>query len=141
MKPIIVVPPDAITPEDLQALRDNGLCVVTAKDPASIKFLDPIIPATTSRTEIERAAIELSRRLLTDNQAFVYNKGDVTKLFAQILLRGSPLDSRYEEWKAQELILLAKADAKAERAEAKGKAHAGQKISVNSVLSVVNTDR
>lgn len=92
MKPIIILPPDAVTAEDIQILRDNDLCVVVAKDPATVKFVDPI-PSASSRTEIENAAIQLSRRMLAGELQGKYDKANVSSLYVDILLKGTPLDA------------------------------------------------
>lgn len=42
MKPIIILPPNTMTDENIQLLRDNDLCVVVAEDPAAVKFIDPL---------------------------------------------------------------------------------------------------
>ncbi len=63
MKPIIIIPEGAMSAESIKELRDNGICVVEAKDPACVKFLDPI-PAAQGRTNVEDAAIQLSRKIL-----------------------------------------------------------------------------
>jgi hypothetical protein len=52
MKPIVILPPGAMSKEDIDRLRNNNLCVVEAQEPGLVKFLDPI-PAISSRTEIE----------------------------------------------------------------------------------------
>ena len=49
MKPMIILPPDVMDKENIDLLRENGICVVVAKDPAKVRFVDPI-PAVASRT-------------------------------------------------------------------------------------------
>src|SRR3990167_4559593 len=97
MNPIIILPPDTMSREDIEALKANGLCVVEAKEPAAVKFVDPI-PAISSRTEIENAAIQLSRRILApeywqdghNNQI----RSTIVKTWYEILVKGSPLDPK-----------------------------------------------
>lgn len=133
MKPVILLPPKAMSDDDIAILRANGLCVVTVDNPAAVKFMDPI-PAAGSRTKIENAAIKFSRRLLAGD-LFPNNRGDVCKLFVECLVRGTPLDPAgsieeveqrvYDEAKFEELRKLARLDAKAAReatTKAKGEA-------------------
>ena len=131
MKPIIIIPPDTMSEADIKELRDNGLCVVTAKDPATVKFLDPI-PSAAERTKVEDAAIQLSRRIL--NRDFWANN-DTRKTMAEnyvdILIRGTALDPKpsqaeverqtFDSTKLDELRKLAREEAKAERLAAKAK--------------------
>lgn len=128
MKPMIILPPDAMSAEDIAELRKNHLCVVVAKDPALVKFVDPI-PAQSSRTDIENAAIQLSRKMLTGDLYDSETKKDFAREFVDILVRGTPLDSRptqaehekavFNAAKDDELRRLAREEAKAERAAAK----------------------
>ena len=117
--------------DDIERLRKNELCVVVAANPATVKFVDPI-PAASSRTKIEDAAITLSRRILTPG--FLSNhqsRENLTAMFVDILVHGTPLDPApsqaemekqiFDSAKADELRRLAKEEAKAERAAAKTK--------------------
>lgn len=90
MQPIIVLPENMISDEDKQRLRDNGLCVVEAKDPSAVKFIDPI-PSMAQRTKIEDAAIGLSRRLLTAD-SYNVNRSDVARMYVDLLITGTALD-------------------------------------------------
>lgn len=129
MKPIIVIPPDTISESDVQQLRDNGICVVVSKDPASLKFLDPI-PACIGRSKIEDAAIALSRRLLNRGgiwaQIAAIDRKDIAKLYMEILIKGTSLDSQldvdeqtFNDAKAEEIRKLASEEARSERAAKK----------------------
>lgn len=91
MKPIVILPPNEMDAKDIKLLIRNGLCVVVAKDPAKVKFLDPI-PTASSRNQIEQAAIELSRKMLM-GEVTGYNRSTFTSLWADILLRGNPLNT------------------------------------------------
>jgi hypothetical protein len=132
MKPIIILPPDSVSEGDIKLLNDNDLCVVVAKDPAAIKFVDPI-PSMSSRTEIEDAAIKLSRRIL-HRQVVKDNMGNIspaaiTGLFVQLLTEGTPLGADetqaereahiFRREKEAEIVRLAREEAKAERAAKK----------------------
>lgn len=124
MKPIIILQPDTMSPEDIKLLRDNDLCVVVAKNPALVKFIDPI-PAQSCRTQIEDAAIKLSRKLLSGEVWDETTRANISKMYVDILIRGTPLDRRgtaeeqeklfFDEAKADEIRKLAREEAKAER--------------------------
>lgn len=124
VKPIIILPPDAMSADDIKLLRGNELCVVIAKNPALVKFVDPI-PAISSRTEIETAAIRLSRRLLNGAVYDENARGTFAKMFVDILIQGTALDKNgtqeekeqavFDAAKTAELQRLAKEEAKAER--------------------------
>lgn len=62
MKPMIILPPDTMSEDNIKLLRENDICVVTATNPGQVKFVDPI-PAASSQTQMERSAIRLSRIL------------------------------------------------------------------------------
>lgn len=130
MKPMIILPPDAMSAEDIAELRKNHLCVVVAKDPALVKFVDPI-PAQSSRTQIEAAAIKLSRIVLNRlwgsyTNENVITQSTISRIFTDCLVQGTPLDQNYvppetifDRAKTEEIQRLAREEAKAERAAAK----------------------
>jgi len=140
MKPMIIIPPDTMTDADIQALRKNEICVVVAKDPAKVKFVDPI-PAAAQRTQIEAAAIKLSRILLNGQWGHVstcsaIGRSEFARLYIECLIQGTSLDpsgslqEREQEYfnnaKLTELNRLAKEEARAERAAAKAAAAKGK---------------
>lgn len=138
MKPVMIVPPGVLSDADVQLLRENDLCVVVADDPSKVRFVDPI-PAMSSRTEIENAAIQLSRKLLNGNgfdQNGVIGQRGVASLYVNLLVKGTPLqhgqtqaekDAEEREFaRVQELRRLGREDAKAEH-EAKKAAKAASK--------------
>lgn len=126
MKPIIILPPKTMSAKDIKILRDNDLCVVVAKDPSKVRFMDPI-PAAASRTQIEDAAIKLSRCLLNGTWTgnAVLGRADFARFYVDMLIQGTPLDSMgtlkercdgaYKSEKIKESRRLARLDAKAER--------------------------
>ena len=132
MKPIIILPPDAMSKEDLDRLRENDLCVVEAKEPALVKFVDPI-PSITSRTQIEDAAIQLSRKVMSpDYWTGGYDASSrlaCIRTFFDILVKGSPLDPNktpqevqrkvFDDAMFEEIRRLAREEAKAQRDAAK----------------------
>ena len=131
VKPIMILPPNAMSKADIDLLNTNDLCVVIAEDPALVKFVDPL-PAQSSRNEVENAAIQLSRRLLHSDS--VHSRGDVTKIFVDLLTKGTPISAGptdaeirerfFQSEKANELKRLAIEEARAERAEARQKKRA-----------------
>lgn len=129
MKPMIILPPDAMSDEDIQMLRNNGLCVVKSKIPANIKFIDPI-PSVSCRTQIEDAAIKLSKMLVNGSWtgSSCLNRSDFCRFFMEFLVNGTPLDPYpkeeqekkiFDNAKAEELRRLAREEARAERAAKK----------------------
>jgi len=123
--------------ENIKALRDNDLCVVVAKDPSRVKFLDPI-PAMAGRTKVDDAAIRLSRKIL--NKGFWNHdstRQTVASAFVDILVRGTNLDpdgsqedrerELFDFTKRDEIVRLAREEARAERAAAKAAKASGKK--------------
>lgn len=135
MKPILILPKGALSPEDIEKLNANELCTVETDDPSKIKFLDPI-PAAGGRDKIEQAAIELSRKVLSQEFYFhsvnqTATRSDIVKLYVELLVKGTSLDPKpskaevereiFDDAKADEIRRLAREEAKAERAAAKAK--------------------
>lgn len=131
MKPIIILPPNVMSDENIKLLRDNDLCVVVAEDPGAVKFIDPL-PAASSRTQMENAAIQLSRMILngkTNSDWVTNNRGYFAALYFDVLQAGSSLDRNQspeerEAWvkkqaKEEELRRLGREEAKAEKEAAK----------------------
>lgn len=130
---MIIIPPDTISAEDIKELRANDICVVVAKDPSKVKFVDPI-PAQSSRTQIEQAAIKFSRKILHRQWGHISNEGTIgvntiSRLYLECLIAGTPLDENgsreeqeqqyFDREKMMELAKLAKEEARAERAKAR----------------------
>lgn len=133
MKPMIILPPDAMSEENIKLLRENDICVVVASNPAAVRFVDPI-PAISSRTDIENAAIQLSRKVLNPG---IWNSssdvpGMLAKLYIECLIKGTPLDplpsqkevekKAYDFERIEEMRRLAKQDAREEQAAKKAAA-------------------
>ena len=133
MKPMIILPPDLMSEQDIKVLRENGICVVVATDPAKVRFVDPL-PAVSSRTDIENAAIKFSRVLLNRQWGDVSSSGcigisEFARIYLDCLLEGTPLSKagtkeeqtqRYlDQVKLDELDRLAREEAKEERAAMK----------------------
>lgn len=131
MKPIIILPPDVMAEDDIQLLRDNGLCVVVSTDPAKVRFVDPI-PAVSSRTEMENAAIALSRKVLSPgwlagDKPYTVTRGTIASMYLDLLTKGTTLDAEKMEYeknvfdnaKIDEIRKIAREEARAEREAAK----------------------
>ncbi len=134
MKPIMIIPPDSISDADIKLLRENHLCVVVAKEPALVKFVDSI-PDITQRSKVENAAISFSRKILKPGfWQETEMKKELSSLFLDILVAGTPLDPSpsqaeqeaqiFSQAKRDELQRLGREEAKVEREAAK-KAKAG----------------
>jgi hypothetical protein len=129
MRPIIIVAPNLLDAENIKALRDNDICVVVAEDPSKVKFIDPI-PAQSSRTKIEDAAIALSRKILKHGTFDDGSRRNFASMYVDLLINGTPLSQEptqeeqekqaYDYAKIDEIRKMAREDAKAER-EAKKK--------------------
>jgi hypothetical protein len=133
VKPIIVIPPDLMSAADIDVLRQNDLCVVVASDPSKVRFIDPI-PSQSSRTEIENAAIGLSRKLLNRQWGNytaenVVGQATIARMFVDVLTAGTPLDrngtreeqeqSFIDDARVDELRRIGREEARAERAAKK----------------------
>lgn len=130
MKPLIIIPPDLVSPEDVKKLDEMGLCVVVAKDPSMVKFVDPI-PTLSNRTEIEAACIEFTKRMLGAFQNGAPDQGQRNRMFVECLAPGTPLDPNppktqaqldkivYDDAHYEEVRKIAREDARAERAARK----------------------
>lgn len=129
MKPLVILPKGTMSAKDKEKLTKNGICVVEAETPSLVKFVDSV-PEIASRTQIEQAAIQLSRKIL---QRSTWNNDNTSKemaaMYVELLIKGTPLDPRstqqeqekqiFDNTKADELRRLAREEAKAERAAAK----------------------
>lgn len=128
MKPIIILPPDAMSADDIKMLRDNGICVVVASNPNAVKFVDAI-PAVSSRTTMEHAAIQLSRKLLAGELVGNDYKKNVAALYVDLLVKGTPLDPKptkeeqekitFDAAKFDEIQKIAREEAREEAAKKK----------------------
>lgn len=135
MKPMIVIPPDTMSDEDIKILRENGICIVVSKNPQALRFVDPI-PAASSRTEIENTAIKFSRILLNRQWNTFFSTAtdtlgsqNLSWIFSRILIESTALDARgsreereaeiYETARFEEVRRIAREDARAEAAAKK----------------------
>lgn len=88
MKPVVILPKGAMSKEDIQRLNDNDFVVVEAEAPEDVRFCEP--PAMGYSVQ-ERAAISLCRYLMS-NRSYNLNFGEISSLYAQFIIRGSPLE-------------------------------------------------
>ena len=109
MKPMIILPIKTMSEEDIQLLRDNGLCVVEAYDPSLVKFVDPM-PVASNRTQLEQAAIQFSRIILNHEGWYKHynleamNRSSFCKLYVDCLVAGTPMDKRTKNEAEQEIL-------------------------------------
>lgn len=137
MKPIIILPPNLMSADDIQRLRDNDLCVVEASDPSAIRFLDPA-PCDVTRDALDNAAIKLTRDVLNPDvtgNSILLNRDEIRARLCRIILAGSQFDPNVEkriarerlisqEAKEEELRHIAREEARAEAAEKKAEREA-----------------
>ena len=128
---MMILPPNAVSKEDVKKLNNNGICTVVAKNPASLQFVDPI-PSLSSQTQMENASIMLSRKLLSGHGYVYDNFGkigrlDIIRLYVELLIEGTSLDVRgtkeeqrqklFEDEKDNELRRLARVEARKQHQE------------------------
>lgn len=90
MRPVIILPPGEITKEDIAILRENGMCVVEAKDPSKVRFVEP--PPLGYSVQ-ERAAIALCRWVMGhDNPGANWSRRELAAKLADFFCEGSPLE-------------------------------------------------
>lgn len=97
MKPMMIIPPDTMSVEDIALLRENGICVVVSKHPEKLKFVDPL-PAMENRTQIQTAAIRLSRMVINGSWKNQWNADTISQqgfcyLFVKLLAEGTELSA------------------------------------------------
>ena len=63
MKPILILPRGQMSQAAIKMLRENGLCVVEAKDPSQVRFVET---PSMDYTAQEQAAIKLVKKLLSE---------------------------------------------------------------------------
>jgi len=134
MKPIVLLPEGEMKPQDIAKLTANGICIVECKDPARVKFLDPI-PSAASRSKIEQAAIMLSQKIMRQGYwSDPATRNLVIATYFDILVKGTPLDPLrvleqeiFDEEKENEIRRLARVEAKEQRDAAKKAILAGGK--------------
>lgn len=91
IKPVIILPPGEMTQKDIAELKDNGFCVVVAKRPDAVRFMEPPLQ---SYPAPERAALKLVRFIVANrtNGPQAYN--DLTERLCDYLIEGTPLQKQ-----------------------------------------------
>lgn len=84
IKPIIILPRGEMSKKDIATLNANHLCVVEAKDPSKVRFVDPPPEGYTVQ---EKAAIELFRAIAA-KPAFQINRSSFAEMYVDIILKG-----------------------------------------------------
>lgn len=88
MKPVMVIPKDCMSAEDIARLNDNGFVVVEATDPSQVRFMEPPPQGYTAQ---EKAAIQLCRAILERRNSKVWSYADLTDLLVHFLATGTPM--------------------------------------------------
>lgn len=84
IKPIIILPRGEMSKKDIATLNANHLCVVEAKDPSKVRFVDPPPEGYTVQ---EKAAIQLFRTIAAKS-AFSINRSTFAEMYVDIILTG-----------------------------------------------------
>jgi hypothetical protein len=88
-KPVIVLPPDQMSREDINELRTAGFCVVEAKDPSLVRFIEPPVVSVSDQ---ERAALSLCRMLANPSKReSVFSGGTIAASLCDLLLNDGRL--------------------------------------------------
>lgn len=90
MKPVIVLPPKSVSKADIKELRENGICVIVAKDPSVVRFIEP---PPNGYNEQEKAAIKLCRYLVRRDNTASCGRQEIMALLAHFFIEGSPLQT------------------------------------------------
>lgn len=88
IRPVIVLPPDAMAKRDIDRLNRAGFCVVECKDPALVRCIEP--PFVDYEAP-ERAAMALCRFMLSCSDGASWTKKDVGATLAHFLIQGTPI--------------------------------------------------
>lgn len=91
MKPILILPPEQMSPEDMERLRENDICVVEAKDPSLIRFCDP--PPSGNYDQVVEASLNLSRYVINSDSGpnCTFTMRQLSTYWAQLLLNAHPI--------------------------------------------------
>lgn len=88
VKPIIVLPPDAMDKANIAMLRRNGICVVICQKPEQVRFVEAPIG---SQDRCERAAVSLFRHIASRTDAYC-DRSKLLATFAKFVVAGTELD-------------------------------------------------
>lgn len=86
LQPLFLVKPGTVSRADIKrAEKLGGVCIIECAEPESARYSEP--PITADIDVQARAAISLMRFII-DAPSPEFKRGDLTKLFVQILLKG-----------------------------------------------------
>lgn len=88
VKPVLILPIGCISKSDMKVLKNNGICVVEAKDPSAVRFLEP--PIVNDYSIQEKAAIELCR-YYCQKETFMISKDNFNNTLVHFLINGTKL--------------------------------------------------
>lgn len=94
MKPILILPPDVMSPEDIQLLRENDLCVVVATDPSAVRFCEP--PPSDNYDQITEASLSLSR-MVNNSPGQSWSARELAIQWAHYWMNAHPVRERQVE--------------------------------------------
>jgi hypothetical protein len=91
MRPTVILPIGAMDKKQITKLNRNGFCVVEAKQPEAVRFLN--VPPVADYTVSERAAIELARVLMSPKDCpwAGDTRDKIARMFVDILMKAQPL--------------------------------------------------
>lgn len=89
MKPILILPPGEMSPEDMDRLRENDICVVEAKDPSAIRFCDP--PPSGNYDQVTEASLTLSRYVVNNTTQGSHDARSLAAYWAKLLMDAHPI--------------------------------------------------
>lgn len=89
MKPVIILPKDQMSKEDIAELRANDICVVEADNPEEVRFAEP--PPGDYGPQ-EQAAIQLFRYVASQGSNVNFGKQRLVELYVNFLLKGSHME-------------------------------------------------
>lgn len=88
IKPIIILETGMMTEEDMNRLRENGLCVVESATPDTVRFIEPPAPGY---DRMEKAAIQLFRRCMSRDSGWTISRTEMAEMWSVILMEGTPM--------------------------------------------------
>lgn len=88
VKPIVVLPPDAMDAANISMLRRNGICVVICQKPEAVRFVEAPIG---SQDRCERAAVNLFRHIAATKEGLL-NRDKLMEKFARFTIAGTDLE-------------------------------------------------
>lgn len=91
MKPVIILPIGTMKKKDIQQLRENLFCVVEAKKPEDIRFMEPPPQGYSAQ---EKAAMALCRFVVAQRTDKILYAGHLKEFLCDVLINGSPLQAQ-----------------------------------------------